>query len=539
MFLYIQKTKYCNMRYLKEFDYIIENMSQARKILKDNDISKEDPKFKKIIDKTNRDGYTGFVTKLVFEMGMVVDSALRLYDDLKEQSIDVGSSNIKKILDSKVANGVKIQEIINIIRKTKKDSEKNNFELLFKSNGFDVYKVNNYEGIMCTGSPAWCLKTKSYFDQYTVRKRGTQFVLIDSRLVDNDGNFKLTVPNTWDGVRYNNKDYESFRYGVTIYPSGKMEVFNDNNVQSFVEVKDGEVVSDKPILPFFKNAIKELYNYYMENIKPSLPEQPSTPESYDDFKEKVQLALDETGVVQSFSDMVEKSFVDIDKDYREFLNELKNLMGVETDEELFNETNEFVFEMFSDTFFTSYCGILDIFLNNIASRSGEFPQLEEFPGITKREVPLGGYWFDEQETGDFAIKYNYGFQYEKYGKAALLQGFGSLENFYKEMADNFYEILDDFQYTVIDAFSDDYNNNDIHDAYQNGELNIKKEKCNDGYKVTLNIKDWEKYKTTNKPTKDIQNELYDKLKIWFEGTKKEGDSKITVPICSNPTEIEE
>jgi hypothetical protein len=527
------------MRYLKDFDYIIENMSQARKILKENDISKDNKDFKKILDKTNRDGYTGFITKLVFEMAMDVDSALKLYDDLKEQNIDIGGSKIKKILNSNVANNVKIQEIIDIIRKTKKDSEKNDFELIFKSQGFDVYKINNYEGIMCTGSPAWCLKTKSFFDQYTKTKKGTQFVLINSRLVEDDGKFKITVPNTWDGERYRKPGFESLRYGVTIYPSGRMEVFDDNNIQYLIEIKDGEVVSNKSINPFLRGAIKELYDYFMKNIKTSLPEYSSTPKNYDDFKEKVELALDYSESKRSFSDMIERTSFNIDEKYTNFLNELKNLIGVETKEDLFNEVNEYIFNMFSDDFFTSNCGILDIFLNEVASRSGEFTRLENYPNITAREIPLGGYWFDEQETGDLAIKYYYGFQYEKYGKAALLQGFGSLENFYKEMADNFYEILDDFQYTVIDAFSENYDNSAIHDAYQSSELNIKKEKCNDGYKVILDIKNWEDYKKTNKPIKDIQNELFDKLKIWFDGTKKEGNSKIIVPICSKPTEIEE
>jgi len=185
------------MRYLKEFDYIIENMSQARKILKDNDIDKDDERFKKITDKTNRDGYTGFITKLVFEMAMEVDSALRLYDDLKEQGVDVGGSEIKNIILSKVSNNKKIQEIIEITRR----KPTTDYNLAFESNGYNVYQIHNYEGIMCTGSPAWCLKTKSMFDQYTVRRRGTQFVAIDKRDLKEDGTFGIAVPNTFKGDR--------------------------------------------------------------------------------------------------------------------------------------------------------------------------------------------------------------------------------------------------------------------------------------------------------------------------------------------------
>jgi hypothetical protein len=519
MFLYIEKTQYNTMRYLKDFDYIIENMSQARKILKENDISKDNKDFKKILDKTNRDGYTGFITKLVFEMGMDTDSALRLYDDLKENNIDIGSRDIKKILDNNVSNNIKIKNIIDIVRKSK--NKVNDFELIFKSHGFDVYKINNYEGIMYTGSPAWCLKTKSYFDQYTKTKKGTQFVLIDSRLVKDSGEFNITVPKTWNGDRYSKPGYESLRYGITVYPSGRMDVFDDNNTQTLINSTNGEIESNRPITPFLKETLKKLYEYYMKEIKPNMKEIGVKPGSdYESFKDVVGNAL-EMSSSESFNAMVE-SYRDIDEYYNEFIHYLKEGLGVENKSDVFGVMNQHINEILSDDYFTSNCALLDILLNEFVSRSGEFPQLEEFPGITKREIPLGGYFIDEQPGAEIIIKYYYGFQYDKYGKAAIQQGFGTVENFYKHLAENFNEVLEDGYGNF------DWDNDVIDDSKLNKEF-YKLIPYKDGYKIITSFDEMKKYDIV----KNIEgfNKFKEKLIPWFKGMESK-NGKLEIPICS-------
>jgi hypothetical protein len=176
---------------------------------------------------------------------------------------------------------------------------------------------------------------------------------------------------------------------------------------------------------------------------------------------------------------------------------------------------------------------LDILLNEFVANSGEFPQLEDVPGITKREIPLGGYWYDEQDVGDLAIKYHYGYQYDKYGKAALLQGFGTLNKFYKEMADDIIQIINDDQYTGMGWL---YNNFDTNEEVLN--IPYKTIEYKDGYKVILDINDFSKYKNNNKNIKELRDELLDDLKPWFEGVEIDGN-KIIIPICSNPLEKED
>jgi len=517
------------MKHLKEFDYIIENMSQARKILKDNDIDKDDERFKKIIDKTNRDGYTGFITQLVFEMGMNVGSALSFYDDLKEQSIDIGSPEIKKILDNNQSNNKKIQDILEIIRK-KKDQK--DFDLVLKSNGYDIYQIHNYEGALCTVSPAWCLKTKSFFDQYTKTRRGTQFVAVAEYMSGKEDNIfnKLKVPNTWNGNRYSNSTYATIRYGITIFPSGSMEVFDDDNTQIHVAGSGDKLVirGDGNKETTLRHILVAIYDYWEENIKSEIDT--SSVDGYDQFIDILEDAVERHR--SWFSSMV--SGGDSSQIYDDFIEDVLQLFDVDTKRGLFDIMDDFIDKILSDSYMTENCGVLDILLNEFVSSSGEFPQLEEFPGITKREIPLGGYWYDEQDTGDLVIKYNYGYQYDKYGKAAMLQAFGTLENYYKKIAEEFVRVIDTSDVLGI-YWLDEYVDPDK--LLDQGFENVK---FKDGYKVTLDVNEFYKLKReeVTKTKDELTDILYEKLKEWFDGTEKEGN-KVIIPICSHPTEKED
>jgi hypothetical protein len=538
-------------------------MSQARKILKDNDISKDDERFKKITDKTKKDGYTGFITKLVFEFAMNLEGALSMYDQLKQHKIDIGTPKIKSILDDKgMSNSHKIQHIINLIRNAKDDASPGDYELLFNSNGFNVYWVKDYKGIMCTGSPAWCLKTKSFWNQYTKQNRGTQFVLIDNRLVGDNDEFEVTVPNTWDGVSYHNPGWESTRYGVTIYPSGRMDIFDDGNTQSMVSFdEDGELKVTRGSLPIFtQRVLKELHKYYMKEIQPNVPEAVDIPqptvdgdrlqdipqfdgdESYDafvDFMEEIKYAVD--GVHTSFNYTVEFDSFNTDEVYENFINAIKEGMGLDSKEEIFRFMGQYKNRILSDGRFTEVSGILDIFLNEFVCFNFEDNRtedeegsiaLDEFPTITKHTIPLGGYYIDEQGIGEVVMKYQYGFQYEKYGKAVILQSYETLTDFYAAMAHDFYEVVTEGELLWMDILGsfelDQINNEDKEKLFTTTPFN-------DGYKVTIHFDELFKYKNSgdNRNKTILKYDMLDGLNPFFKNTFiKDGD--IIVPIYSNP-----
>jgi len=546
------------MKYLKEFDFIIENMSQARKILIDNDINKDDERFKAITDKTKKDGYTGFITRLVFEFAMNIEGALSIYDELKKYKIDVGTPKIKSILNDKgMSSSNKTQHIINLIRNAKVDAEPGDYDLIFNSNGFNIYWVKDYKGIMCTGSPAWCLKTKSFWRQYTTQNRGTQFVLIDTRLVGENDEFELTVPNTWDGGHYNKPGWETTRYGVTIYPSGRMDVFNDGNTQSMVKFEeDGELkVTQGSALPIFvQRVLKELHKYYMKEIQPNVPEAVDEPKtdaqgrpiqqfdqdnSYDEFQDLItDISLDVDGATTSFNYTVEFSSFKTEEVYTEFINAIKERMGVNTKEEIFDFMIQYKNRILADHHFTEVSGIFDIFVNeflcydyesNMAAGQENEMALEEFPTVTKHAIPLGGYYIDESGIGEVVMKYHYGFQYEKYGKAAILQAFDTLTDYYSEMANNFLDILTEGEVIYMEFTGFDLDNAEA-------EKLLSVEPFDDGFKVTIDFKYMMTLldETSQDETKEelMENVIYG-LTPYFENTFSK-DGNIVVPIYSNP-----
>jgi len=556
------------MKYLQEFDYIIENMAQARKILKDKDISKDDEKFKKIVEKTKKDGFTGFITKLVFEFGMNLEGALSMYDELKKYKIDIGTPKIKEILNDKsMPSPYKIQHIVELIRKAKKGEEKGDYELLFNSNGFNVYIVNDYKGIMCTGSPAWCLKTKSQWNNYTKQKRGTQFVLIDSRLVGENDEFELTVPDNWDGKSYQKPGWETTRYGVTIYPTGRMEIFNDGNTQSMVKFNDGELEVTHGSLPIFvQRVLKELHAYFVKEIQPHIPnivEEPQTPEDfeqndeYDNFKEVLGRVIgsddddDELyveGANTSFNYTVEFNSFKTEEVYQEFIDSLLLGMNMETKEQLFEFMGRYKDRIDAEHYFTEYSGIMDIFYNEFLCAESEADNsLEEFPTVTKREHPLGGYYYDESDIGETAMKYHYGFQYDKYGKAAILQSYETLTDYYGAIANNFFEVLTEEQVLYFEFISFF----DLNRADTDKLLSVNPHE--DGFKVTINWeylnslknddyeinkylggREFEKSLVGDMGDKELKLKVLDDLEPYFEHSYTDEKGNIVVPIYSNP-----
>jgi hypothetical protein len=70
---------------MKNFKNFIlnENLAQAKAILRKNGLTVDDENYKEIIKKTNKDGYTGLLTKLILVEGEDMQEVFDLYDDLK------------------------------------------------------------------------------------------------------------------------------------------------------------------------------------------------------------------------------------------------------------------------------------------------------------------------------------------------------------------------------------------------------------------------------------------------------------------------
>jgi Na+-translocating ferredoxin:NAD+ oxidoreductase RnfG subunit len=61
-------------------DFILnENLAQAKSILMKKGLTADDETYKKIIQKTNKDGYTGLITRLILGDGEDMQEVLDLY----------------------------------------------------------------------------------------------------------------------------------------------------------------------------------------------------------------------------------------------------------------------------------------------------------------------------------------------------------------------------------------------------------------------------------------------------------------------------
>lgn len=544
------------MKYLQNFDYIIENVSQARKILKENDIDKDDIRFKRIVDKTKRDGYIGIITKLVFEFGLSLNEALAIYETLKSLKINIGDYElVKKLDDEKSSNQEKIQAIHDIIKKTKvANAPIGGYNLLFESGGYNVYMVDSYYGILCTGSPAWCLKTKSHWKSYTETKRGTQFVLIKSDFVK-DGKIEMIVPNTWNSGSYKNETGSpKDRYGVTIYPYGRMDIFDDNNMRTQASYINNVFDTSSRIPEQAQQTIIDTHKYFTEKIQPNLAaiKQPNESDlqvvdfndDYGNFKEILENIvfneMDYRGNT-SFSvlakDYTRNQDVEgniLDNHYNELITLLKHGLGYETVNEIYDFMREYKALVLADDLMLSHSGVVDFFLNQflIYDYKQEHDDISDFviedcPNITK-STPLGGDFFDETEVGDLTVKYHYGYQYNKYGNAALKQGFGDIKSFYTRIAENFLEVLTDEQFLYMESITSYY------DIEQFKETFYTVTPYKDGYMIKLNFKKISATKTVDNINDDVsKDDIVNDLNTWFDGTKADGDI-ILIPICSYP-----
>ena len=427
------------MKRLELFQYIAENMEQARHILRYYDIDYDDDRFQEIIKKTQRDGYTGLVTKLVFSENIKVEDALKLYDEIKDNKLNM--AEIQKLT---------YNEIKDLI--TNKTNKKD-YEFVFDSGGYKVFIVNTYQGALETVSPAWCLKTKSQWDYYTITKGGKQFVAID-KLYISDKEIELTVPNNWDGKTYISDNRES-RYGITVYNTLRVDVFNDNNTQ--YRRFDPEL--DKIVKDCISYS-KKIFGDRVINVK-----------DLDNLIDHLSEILDDMYGVGSFTEIVHS---DMDKTIKEFYSKIKEQLNL-SKEQLFEKMSEHKDIVLQEDFFVANNGIMDLLINEWLTHDNIVNTIDDYDNVAIGDIhPLGGYTIREQEYDDWIIKYNYGYQYTKYGRAAIIQSFGSLQDYYTKLKEQFVKY---YEYDI-----------DINDRKY-----FKPKQYKDGWIIIANIKDIEKY----------------------------------------------
>jgi len=425
------------MKIINSFEYIKENMEQARHILRYYDIDYSDDRFQKIIKKTQRDGYTGLITRLVFAENIDVEDTIKLYDEIKDNKLNMAEiqklsyNQIKKLIEDK--------------------KDKKNYEFIFDVDDYKVYLINTYEGALETTSPAWCLKTKSHWDHYTITKGGTQFVAIKKEYVSNS-DIKLMVPNKWDGSTYRSNDNKS-RYGITVYHRLRVDVFDDNNIQYHrFEPELDKIV--KECISYAKN----IFGDKVINI-----------EGLDNLIENLSDILENMYGILSFNNIV---YTDIDKLIEEFYIEIKERLNL-SKEELFKKMTEYKDLILQEDFFVANNGIMDLLINEWLTQELNMSSLDDYDNVLKSDLhPLGGLNIREQEYEDWVIKYNYGYQYTKYGRAAIIQSFGSIENFYKNLKDKFVYYLQN-----------------KYDIDKNHTKHFKYEQYKDGWLISANMKD--------------------------------------------------
>lgn len=453
------------MRYVNKFDFIVENVAQARAILNRNRITYDNPIYQDILKNTKRDGYTGFVTKMVFDLGVDKDDAIEIYYKVKKTVTDAGE-----------LNKMSKEEVEKILVH---DEEDLGYKYLFTEDHYKVFKVDTYEGIMKISSPAWCLKTKSFWDDYTKTRKGMQFVVIQERFVPRDA-ILLTTPSDWDGARYESGSYAKMRFGVTVYPSGRMDIFDDSNIQ--LTFNRGSLSNDR--YNFIKPILDKITEYHKENVVTTKVDW----EEYDQMKDTVIDIMDGLNYDTSFSNLAPVKSANLDDDMNEFYEKIKHESGLNKNEFL-KSMNQFREKILSDDDFISKNGYMDILVNEFLTANGE-ESLPNVSNITTRNHPLGGYFFDEQEIGDSVVKYGYGYQYTKYGKAGIEQGFGSVKSFYEAITNDFAKIMLEQQYVTFDIFY----SRDI-DNIDGGEIKfieslsdcMTKEEYKDGYKIIIDI----------------------------------------------------
>jgi hypothetical protein len=201
---------------------INENIALAKAILKRNDVPETNEDYLKIRQMVGTEyNYVGILTRLRFVDSVTdLEELKSIFDVLRNSKLDIGKLNrmtYDQILDTFYDD---------LTLSTNKSKE--NYELIYKDNSYSFFRVYKYEGILEIGSPAWCLKTKSHWNNYQ-SKFPEQWVAIDNRYVKS----VITPNNSYLGGQYVNNNKTWIRFGVSLK-------HNDDNTISWVGHNDND-----------------------------------------------------------------------------------------------------------------------------------------------------------------------------------------------------------------------------------------------------------------------------------------------------------
>lgn len=204
-----------------------ENIAYAKSILNKNGITKDSEEYQdylKIREICGRyNGYVGILTKLRFLDDVDdMDEIQSIFDVLKNSKIDINK-----------LNKLSYNDILDMFYEDLTSKvDKSDIELYYKDNQYSYYKVYTYKGILKIGSPSWCLKTKSNWDQYQ-NAYPEQWVIIDNRhkgsLISPDNNYLENYSNTkkvWVryGVSLKNIDDNKISWTANDDNNGKVSI---------------------------------------------------------------------------------------------------------------------------------------------------------------------------------------------------------------------------------------------------------------------------------------------------------------------------
>lgn len=185
------------MKYIK----LNENIALAKSILRKNGVAEDNEDYLKIREMVGTAfSYVGILTRLRFVDNVNDMEELKsIFEILKNSKIDLGKINkmsYEQILDTFYDE---------ITKHSTKD-----YELIYKDSAYSFFRVYTYKGILEIGSPAWCLKTKSHWDNYQ-SKYPEQWVVIDNKYLKNI----VTPNNNYFTNNYQNVNKRYVRYGIS------------------------------------------------------------------------------------------------------------------------------------------------------------------------------------------------------------------------------------------------------------------------------------------------------------------------------------
>ena len=228
------------MDVVRKYSFIVENLNYARSVLRKKGLDDKDVNFIKIREICgDKLGYIGTLTKLFFVDGCPLDEIQDIFNSLIEFNINAGE-----------ALKMDYTQLSDLLLDKRSESSKDvGYKFQFSDNIYNYYRIFSVDGVQNIGSPAWCIKSKNHFDNYTSSnpEKNQQWAII--KKIDK----KLVVPNTNYFRKYVNVENPLIRIGITLNIDKKeVFTFDDNNNN----IKDSSIIKmiKKNIEDFNKNG---------------------------------------------------------------------------------------------------------------------------------------------------------------------------------------------------------------------------------------------------------------------------------------------